>query len=200
MDIKKEKTLVVVKPEGVQRALIGEIISRFEKVGLKLIAVKMIVPTDELVNKHYLIDPEWVVKVGTKAISAYEKKGLEAPNKNPEEAGKRVLEGLVKYFTAGPVVAMVWQGVGAVTTTRKLVGTTEPASSDVGTIRGDLTIDSYILADTDNRAVRNIVHASGSVDEAEKEIGLWFGENELISYRLISESLIYDVNLDGILE
>ena len=83
MDIKKEKTLVVVKPEGVQRALIGEIISRFEKVGLKLIAVKMIVPTDELVNKHYLIDPEWVVKVGTKAISAYEKKGLEAPNKNP---------------------------------------------------------------------------------------------------------------------
>ena len=200
MDIKKEKTLVVVKPEGVQRALIGEIISRFEKVGLKLIAVKMIVPTDELVNKHYLIDPEWVVKVGTKAISAYEKKGLEAPNKNPEEAGKRVLEGLVKYFTAGPVVAMVWQGVGAVTTTRKLVGTTEPASSDVGTIRGDLTIDSYILADTDNRAVRNIVHASGSVDEAEKEIALWFAENELIAYRLISESLLYDVNLDGILE
>ena len=95
---------------------------------------------------------------------------------------------------------MVWQGVGAVTTTRKLVGTTEPASSDVGTIRGDLTIDSYILADTDNRAVRNIVHASGSVDEAEKEIALWFAENELIAYRLISESLLYDVNLDGILE
>lgn len=136
MDIKKEKTLVVVKPEGVQRALIGEIISRFERVGLKLIAIKMIVPTSELVNKHYLIDPEWLVKVGNKAISAYEKKGLEAPNKNPEEAGKRVLDGLIKYFTAGPVVAMVWQGVGAVTTTRKIVGSTEPASSDVGTIRG----------------------------------------------------------------
>ena len=200
MDIKKEKSLVVIKPEGVQRALIGEIITRFEKVGLKLIAIKMVIPTSDIVNKHYLIDPEWLVKVGTKAISAYEKKGMEAPSKNPEEAGKRVLEGLVKYFTAGPVVAMVWQGVGSVATVRKLVGSTEPASSDVGTIRGDLTIDSYIISDTDGRAMRNIVHASGNVSEAEKEIALWFAENELISYRLVSESLLYDVDLNGILE
>lgn len=200
MDPKKEKTLVVIKPEGIQRSLIGEIVSRYERSGLKLIAMKMMVPTTSLVERHYLVDPEWLVKVGNKAISAYEKKGLEAPNKNPEEAGRRVLDGLKKYFTSGPVVAMVWQGIGAVPVVRKITGSTEPASSDVGTIRGDLTIDSYLLADSDNRAVRNLVHASGNTDEAEKEIPLWFSPEELISYRLISESMLYDVNLDGILE
>lgn len=200
MDPKKEKTLVVIKPEGIQRSLIGEIVSRYERSGLKLVAMKMLVPTTELVESHYLVDPEWLVKVGNKAISAYEKKGIEAPNKNPEEAGRRVLEGLKKYFTSGPVVAMVWQGIGAVPVVRKITGSTEPASSDVGTIRGDLTIDSYLLADSDNRAVRNLVHASGTADEAEKEIALWFRSEELISYRLISEAMLYDVNLDGILE
>lgn len=200
MDPKKEKTLVVIKPEGIQRSLIGEIVSRYERSGLKLIAMKMMVPTTSLVESHYLVDPEWLVKVGNKAILAYEKKGLEAPNKNPEEAGRRVLDGLKKYFTSGPVVAMVWQGIGAVPVVRKITGSTEPASSDVGTIRGDLTIDSYLLADSDNRAVRNLVHASGNTDEAEKEIPLWFSPEELISYRLISESMLYDVNLDGILE
>lgn len=200
MDPKKEKTLVVIKPEGIQRSLIGEIISRYERSGLKLVAMKMVVPTVELVEKHYLIDPEWLTKVGNKAISAYEKKGMEAPNKNPEEAGLRVLDGLKKYFTSGPVVAMVWQGIGAVSVVRKITGSTEPASSDVGTIRGDLTIDSYLLADTDNRAVRNLVHSSGNVEEAEKEITLWFNPEELIAYRLISEAMLYDVNLDGILE
>lgn len=200
MDPKKEKTLVVIKPEGIQRSLIGEIVSRYECSGLKLVALKMLVPTTELVESHYLVDPEWLVKVGNKAISAYEKKGIEAPNKNPEEAGRRVLEGLKKYFTSGPVIAMVWQGIGAVPVVRKITGSTEPASSDVGTIRGDLTIDSYLLADSDNRAVRNLVHASGTADEAEKEISLWFRSEELISYRLISEAMLYDVNLDGILE
>lgn len=200
MDPKKEKTLVIIKPDGVQRSLIGEIISRYERSGLKLIAMKMTVPATELVEKHYLIDPEWLVKVGNKALSAYEKKGLQAPNTNPLDAGKRVLEGLKKYFSAGPVVAMVWQGVGAVPIVRKITGATEPASSDVGTVRGDFTIDSYLLADTDSRAVRNLVHASGNTDEAEKEIALWFKPEELISYRLISEAMLYDVNLDGILE
>ena len=200
MDPKKERTLVIIKPEGIQRSLIGEIISRYERSGLKLVAMKMAVPTTALVESHYLVNPEWLVKVGNKAISAYEKKGMEAPNKNPEEAGRRVLDGLKKYFTSGPVVAMVWQGIGAVPVVRKITGSTEPASSDVGTIRGDLTIDSYLLADADGRAVRNLVHASGNTDEAEKEISLWFRPEELISYRLISESMLYDVNLDGILE
>lgn len=200
MDIKKERTLIVIKPEAVQRNLIGEVISRFERIGLKMIAAKMIVPTADLIEKHYLVDPEWIEKVGKKALSVYEDKGMQAPDSDPKKAGMRVLDGLKKYLTAGPVVATVWQGVGSVAIGRKLAGSTNPATSDVGTIRGDFTIDSYALADADGRAVRTLIHASGSVDDAEKEIMLWFAENELISYRLVSESLLYDINLDGILE
>jgi nucleoside-diphosphate kinase len=95
---------------------------------------------------------------------------------------------------------MVWQGMNAVKIVKKITGGTEPLTSDVGTIRGDLTIDSYQIADIDMRSVRNIIHASGSVEEAEKEIALWFKPEEILSYRLISEAILYDVNLDGILE
>jgi nucleoside-diphosphate kinase len=95
---------------------------------------------------------------------------------------------------------MVWQGMNAVKIVRKITGGTEPLTSDVGTIRGDLTIDSYEVADLDNRAVRNLIHSSGSVEEAQREISLWFKPEELINYRLINESILYDVNLDGILE
>lgn len=100
----------------------------------------------------------------------------------------------------GPVIAMVWQGMHAVGVVRKITGGTEPLTSDVGTIRGDLTIDSYEVSDIDGRAVRNLIHASGSTDDAEKEIALWFGPDELIKYNLAGEAILYDVNLDGILE
>ena len=196
----KEKTLVVIKPDGVQRTLIGEIIKRFESLGLKMVALKMMVPTEDLVNKHYLIDPNWKVAVGEKAIEAYKKKGIEPPTNNPEEAGEKVLDGLRKYMTSGPVVAMVWQGAHACAIVRKMVGGTEPLSSDVGTIRGDFVIDSYQMADTDGRAVRNLIHASGNADEASKEIPLWFKDEEIINYRLVQDEILYDVNLDGILE
>ena len=95
---------------------------------------------------------------------------------------------------------MIWQGVHAVKLTRKLVGGTEPFTSDVGTIRGDFVLDSYQLSDTDNRAIRNLIHASGSIEDAEKEIKLWFKPEEIIKYKLVSEKILYDVNLDGILE
>ena len=103
-------------------------------------------------------------------------------------------------MTAGPIIVMVWEGLHAVGIVRKITGGTEPLTSDMGTIRGDYTIDSYAIADIDNRAVRNIIHASGSVDEANKEIGIWFKEGELLEYRLINEAILYDINLDGILE
>ncbi len=95
---------------------------------------------------------------------------------------------------------MVWQGMHAVGVVRKITGGTEPLTSDVGTIRGDYTIDSYEVSDVDGRAVRNLVHASGSIEEAEKEIPLWFAENELHAYRVAHEAILYDVNLDGIRE
>ncbi len=200
MTFSSEKTLVIIKPDGVQRSLIGEIIKRFERIGLKIVALKMIIPKEEQVNSHYLIDPEWKKNVGEKAISAYEKKGIEPPTKDPEEAGEKVLNGLKKYMTSGPVVAMVLQGAHACAIVRKVVGGTEPLSSDVGTIRGDFVLDSYQMADTDGRAVRNLIHASGNPEEAEKEIPIWFDENELLHYRLVQDAILYDVNLDGILE
>ena len=200
MNLKEEKSLVLIKPDGVQRGLIGEIINRYERTGLKLVGLKFLVPSPELVEKHYLTDPDWKTKVGLKSIESYKKKNLIPPSSNPEELGEQVLNRLKKYLSSGPVVAMVWQGVGAVAVVRKITGKTEPATSDVGTIRGDYTIDAYQLADSDNRAVRNLVHASGSREEAEKEIKLWFKPGELIHYRLINEAMLYDVNLDGILE
>jgi nucleoside-diphosphate kinase len=98
------------------------------------------------------------------------------------------------------VVSMVWQGAHAVPIVRKLVGGTEPLTSDVGTLRGDYVIDSYQMADVDGRATRNIIHASSSPEEAKKEVALWFKDEEIIKYRLIQEQIMYDVNLDGILE
>ena len=196
----KEKTLVVVKPDGIQRTLVGEIIGRLERVGLKLVGIKMIIPKEDLVKSHYTIDPEWVEKAGQKVIDAYLEKGQEPNTKNPIEAGEKILNVLKKYMTSGPVVAMVWQGANSVGVVRKIVGTTEPLTSDVGTIRGDFVLDSYKIADVDGRAVRNLVHASGAMDEAEKEIKLWFSDEEISNYRLVQEQIIYDVNLDGILE
>lgn len=197
---KTERTLVVIKPDGVQRSLIGEIIKRYEKIGLKLIGVKMIVPTPEFVEQHYTLDPEWRRLTGEKRIKAAKEKGEKLWTDDPLEITKIVLDKLRKYLSSGPVIALVWQGAHAVELVRKITGGTEPRSSDVGTIRGDYVLDSYIMADNDNRAVRNLIHASGTVIEAEKEINHWFKENELINYRLVQEQILYDVNLDGILE
>jgi len=197
---KRERTLVLIKPDGVQRSLIGEIIRRYEQTGLKLAALKFFIPGEDLIREHYSSHEGWLESVGTKSIAAYEKKGLKAPYEDPIKCGEIVLERLVKYLSSGPVVVMVWEGNQAVGVIRKITGGTEPLTSDVGTIRGDLTIDSYDLADTDDRAVRNLIHASGSPQEAAKEIPIWFGEEEIIKYNVIQEKILYDVNLDGIKE
>lgn len=198
--MKNERTLVIIKPDGVQRSLIGEVIKRYERSGLKLVAVKMMVPTVEHIEKHYTVDPEWRRITGEKTIKSYKDKGLQPPSEDPLVITGIILENLKKYMASGPVIAMVWQGVHAVKIVRKITGGTEPLTSDVGTIRGDLVLDSYQLSDMDGRAVRNLIHASGSVDEANKEIALWFSESEIINYRLVQEQILYDVNLDGILE
>ena len=198
--MKNEKTLVVIKPDGVQRSLIGEIIQRFERSGLKLIGLKMTIPTVEMIEQHYTVNPEWKKNVGEKSIEAYKKKGHQPPSEDPMVIANQVLDSLKKYISSGPVIAMVWQGMHAVGVVRKITGATEPLSSDVGTIRGDYTIDSYQISDIDGRAVRNLIHASGDVDEAQAEIKLWFNEQELLNYRHIQEAILYDVNLDCILK
>ena len=199
-NLSKEKTLVVVKPDGVQRSLIGEIVKRYERSGLKLVGLKMIVPTADFIKQHYTVDPEWCVKTGTKTIESYKKKGKTPPSEDPLKITEIILKNLIKFMTAGPVIAMVWQGMHAVGVVRKITGGTEPLTSDMGTIRGDLTIDSYEASDIDGRAVRNLVHASGSIEEAEKEIALWFKPEEILSYKLANDAILYDVNLDNILE
>jgi nucleoside-diphosphate kinase len=199
-DNKQEQTLVIVKPDGVQRGLIGEVIKRYETCGLKLVAIKMVLPDKETVKKHYSIDPKWATVTGNKTFASYKEKGLPMPGPSPEEFAETIRTQLMDFMSSGPVVAMVWQGMGAVPIVRKITGSTEPLSSLPGTIRGDYTIDSYTASNIDKRAVRNIIHSSGSVEEAEKEIAIWFDKKEIINYRLVSEEIIYDVNLDGILE
>jgi len=197
---KDEKTLVVIKPDSVQRLLIGEIIKRYERAGLKLVAMKMFVPTPEFIETHYTLDPEWRRITGEKTIKGYKDKGLVPPTEDPLEVTSILLERLKTYFTSGPVIGMVWQGAHAVAIVRKLTGSTEPLTSDVGTIRGDYVIDSYQMTDLDKRSIRNLIHATGTIEEAEREIKHWFNDEEIIKYRLIQEQMLYDVNLDGILE
>ena len=196
----KERTLVLIKPDGVQRSLIGEIIQRYERTGLKLVGLKFFIPTPKLIRRHYLVIDSWLESVGQKTKDSYLKKGLKPPFKDPKKGGEWILKKLEKFLSAGPIVAMIWQGNEAVGIVKKITGGTEPLISDVGTIRGDLTIDSYQLADIDGRAIRNLVHASASPEEAKKEIKIWFKENEILKYRLIPEAILYDVNLDGIKE
>jgi len=201
-DKKQEQSLVLVKPDGVQRGLVGEVVKRYEQCGLKLVAIKMLIPSKVASLAHYSVDPNWAFKTGTKSIEGWKAKGLTPPTEDPVALAEDVRKLLTTFLSSGPVVAMIWQGMNAIGIIRKITGGTEPLTSVPGTIRGDYTIDSYQAADTDleKRAVRNIIHASGSVEEAKKEIALWFKPEEIVSYRLISEEIIYDVNLDGILE
>lgn len=200
--LKDEKTFVIIKPDGVQRSLIGEIIKRYERMGLKLVAIKMLIPTKQLGIDHYykVGGDEWLESVGKKARASYESNGLKSPFKTNYENGQTVLERNARYLSSGPVIAMIWQGNQAVALVRKITGGTEPLTSDVGTIRGDFTLDSYIISDADNRSIRNLIHASGTVEEAEKEIKIWFNENEILQYNHLNEKILYDVNLDGIKE
>ncbi len=197
---KFEQTLVIVKPDGIQRGLIGEVISRFERVGLKLVGIKMMHPSPEHTEAHYILDPGWRMSNGTKVIKGYIDKGLTPPSNDPMEVSGMVLEKLKKYLSASPVIPMIWQGAHAATIVRKIVGGTEPLTSAPGTIRGDYVLDSYKMADDDNRAIRNIVHASGSASEAEMEIKHWFNEDEIYAYSLLLESVHYDETIDGIME
>lgn len=201
MDHKKnERTFIILKPDAIQRSLAGEIIGRLERVGLKLVAMKMMVPSREQVEQHYTLDPDWRRVTGEKTIKGYVDKGLKPWTEDPYEVTNAVLLQLQDYMTSGPVVCMIWQGAHAVGLVRKLIGKTEPLTSDVGTIRGDYVMDSYELSDADQRSIRNLAHASGSVKEAEDEIKHWFKEEEIIKYNIVQEQILYSAKLEGIFE
>ncbi|MEX1052606.1 MAG: nucleoside-diphosphate kinase, partial [Patescibacteria group bacterium] len=187
-----ERTLVVLKPDAILRSLSGEILSRFEKAGLKLIGAKMVSVSQELADKHYPADREelWT-GIGDKTLDHY--KELEADaNKllgtdDPKKIGEMVRVWLLEYISSGPVLAMVFEGPHAVELIRKICGHTLPLKSPPGTIRGDFSFDSSYLANTAKRAIKNLIHASGSIEEAEYEIPLWFEESELVKYKRVDE-------------
>lgn len=192
----QERSLVLLKPDAVQRSLVGEIVGRFEQVGLKVVAMKMIVATEAQLLAHYNKSDEWYEKKGKGIVVDMETHNLPV-TKEPIEYGKDIIRNMVKYMTAAPVVAMILEGNQACGVVTKLVGGTEPSTSDVGTIRGDFTLDSYSHATIENRGVRNLVHQSDSPVEAEREIALWFTEGDIMSYVTAQERIMYDVNFDG---
>lgn len=167
----QQQTLVLIKPDGVQRNLIGEIISYYEKGGLKIADLKMVHAKKELVAKHYPEDPEYMESLGKKSEKAGDKID------NYIEQGRMIVTGLREYLTSGPVVAMILEGEEAIPTVRKITGYTDPATADKGTIRGDLGQDTILQANRENRPVKNLIHASGNPEEAASEIKLWFGED-----------------------
>lgn len=193
---KKQRTFVILKPDSVQRGLIGETIKRIERTGLKLVALKMIMATEEQCWKHYNKDEAWFLEKGQKIVENRQKAGLPV-EKEAVEYGRDIIAALVKFMTCSPIIPMVFEGNQSVAIVKKIVGSTEPTTSDVGTIRGDFTLDSYELSNLDSRAVRNLVHCSDEPNEALREIDLWFKKEEILSYRLIAEQMLYDVNLDG---
>lgn len=196
---KRERTFVIIKPDGIQRALMGDIISRFERAGLKFTGMKLIRATADQCWAHYNKDEAWFLSKGEKIAKQREEAGMPL-DKPAIEYGRDIIGQLVKFMTASPVLAFVLEGNQSVGVVTKLVGGTEPLTADIGTIRGDLTLDSYDLAGLDGRAVRNLIHCSDKPEEAEREIKIWFKEEELLSYQLVSEKMLYDVNLDGLME
>lgn len=195
MKNKNEKTLVLLKPDAVQRNLIGDIVSRFERAGLKIVGMKFLQPTKEQAYKHYVKNEEEIEALGNRSIEGKRKNGVEV-NDDPKELGMSIINRLVTFLSQSPVVAIVLEGSNSIPIVRKIVGSTEPLNSDVGTIRGDYTIDSYDLADTDNRAVRNLVHASANQFDSDYEIKVWFGENEIYSYKNVRDIILYDENFN----
>jgi nucleoside-diphosphate kinase len=192
----QERSLVLLKTDAVQRSLVGELIKRFEQTGLKISAMKMLNATEAQLLEHYNKDDAWYQRKGERIVADLLAQGRPI-EKEAMEYGKDIVRTVVKYMQASPIVALVFEGNKAVSVVTKIVGTTEPSTSDVGTIRGDYTVDSFAHATFENRAVRNLVHQSESPEEAEREIKIWFKEAEIMKYITAQERIMYDVNLDG---
>jgi len=187
----EERTLVLLKPDSVKRHISGKIISRFEDTGLKIIAMKMVWANDELAKEHYKLDEEWAMNVFNKTKAVYEKEGKEMRYQNHLEWGRIIQMHNMTFLMKGPVIAMIWEGPHAIELVRKMIGATEPRSALSGTIRGDFaSVESYPVADANSRVVRNLVHASDSVKNAEREISLWFRPEEIHNHKTV-----YDLTL-----
>lgn len=185
-NFRKEKTLLMIKPDGIQKGLIGDIVSRIDRAGLKIIGLQMFQASKEQVDNHYPKDPKWIKRLGSKTLGTYEKYNLDAVKElgtdKEEELGQMVRGWLIDYMTSSPLVKMVIKGPHAIDMIRKMAGDTLPINADAGTIRGDYSVDSPAIANREKRAVMNIVHASETPEEAEHEIKYWFSPEDIHDY------------------
>jgi nucleoside-diphosphate kinase len=190
-----ERTLVMVKPDGVLRGLVGEILHRYERAGLKIVGMKMVYADRSQAMDHYPASEEHMKIMGEKSLETYEKYGLDpvayVGTTDPLEIGKMIREWNADFLSSGPVVAIVLEGNHAIDNVRMITGNTLPTFALPGTIRGDYSVDSPALANSRKRAVKNLIHASGDPEEAEREIKHWFQENELHSYDRADEKAAY---------
>lgn len=187
---KEEKTFVLVKPDGVRKGLIGEIIKRFEQRDLKVVAMEMFHASRKEIDSHYPKNDAWIRRLGEKTLSTYEKNGLSIAEVKKDfgttdllKVGKVVRGWLVDFMISAPMVKMVVQGVHSVAMVRKIVGPTMPASAEMGTIRGDYSVDSALSANLERRSVFNLIHASETAEEAAHEIKHWFGKHPIYKYK-----------------
>ena len=190
-----ERTLVLVKPDGVKRGMVGKVLTRFEEAGLKIVGLKMLQVSPEYAGSHYPNTPEWITGMGEKTLQTYRDQGKdpvqEIGTDDPMEIGSMIKGWNVDYLTSGPLMALVLEGAHAISVVRKLCGFTLPAFAEPGTIRGDFSITSPIVANELKRAVRNLVHASSDPEEAEYEIGYWFSQEELWPYESAAEDVMF---------
>lgn len=181
-----ERTLIILKPDAVKRSLVGKTIETFENVGLKLMTAKMIKPSADVIKNHYPGTPEWLKEMGEKTLASFKKSGDDViktfKTEDPSKLGQFVYERLIKYWMEGPIIVMVWQGPNAVAVARKLRGHTIPVLAEPGTLLGQYSFDSSPLSASLDRVVKTFIHASGSVDEAEREIKYWFKDLKFNDY------------------
>jgi len=189
----QERTLVLIKPDVLQRQLVGEILSRFERKGVKLTAMKMLNATREQVGEHYIDDEAYLIETGEKARKGAIARGEDVTGWNSLEQGKKVRQRSINYLTCGPIIAIVFEGFGVISQVRKILGSASPADGDIGTIRDDYSLDTYALADYIDRSTMTMLHASDSVENAERELKIWFKESEICNnYETGVEKIFYD--------
>lgn len=194
-ELRRERTLVLIKPDAVRRQVVGELITRFERKGLKLIAMKMVWPDEARAGAHYTDSEEWIKDTGERTHQSYLDKGL-TPPLDARGLALNTRRKLLESITAGPIVALVLQGSHVIEAVRKMRGATSPQLADVGTIGFDYSVDSYEVGDSGDWAIRNIIHASDSVENAEKETAIWFDEADLHDYPTAADPILYTKNWD----
>lgn len=196
-NLREEKTVVIIKPDGVKRGLVGEIIRRFEQRGLKIVALEMIRASREEMDRHYPKDREWITNLGRNTQRSYQEYKIPSTltddygTEDPFEIGTMVREWLIGFMTSGPLVKMVVSGLHAIPMVRKIVGPTIPSFAEMGTIRGDFSVDSPALANAERRAVHNLAHASGTPEEARHELAVWFDPGEIHDYHRAEEDIMF---------